>query len=297
MVRAPGKLLLMGAYAVLEGAPALVIAVDRYALAREAAGPPVETPHEVRLAFAAGRAPAVDTTALRAGEQKLGLGSSAAGLVAALGLEVVRQGGNLAAAATRRALFDRARHIHALAQSGGSGVDVAAAVYGGALAYTLSASDARVTPIELPPGLRWTAYWSGRSARTSELLERVRGLRSSAPALWASRQASLRDASLAGERAISTGDLHLLLAAIRAQLEGLQRLGHDCGAPIVPPAFAALAERAAAEGGVFLPSGAGGGDVGLFLGGAVSPAFDRAARALEMQPLALALDRSGVCAL
>ena len=31
--RAPGKLVLSGAYAVLEGAPALVAAVDRYALA------------------------------------------------------------------------------------------------------------------------------------------------------------------------------------------------------------------------------------------------------------------------
>ena len=31
--RAPGKLVLSGAYAVLEGAPALVAAVDRYAVA------------------------------------------------------------------------------------------------------------------------------------------------------------------------------------------------------------------------------------------------------------------------
>ena len=31
--RAPGKLVLSGAYAVLEGAPAIVAAVDRYAMA------------------------------------------------------------------------------------------------------------------------------------------------------------------------------------------------------------------------------------------------------------------------
>jgi len=30
---APGKLVLTGAYAVLEGAPAIVVAVDRYAVA------------------------------------------------------------------------------------------------------------------------------------------------------------------------------------------------------------------------------------------------------------------------
>ena len=37
--RAPGKLVLSGAYSVLEGAPALVAAVDRYALADDAREP------------------------------------------------------------------------------------------------------------------------------------------------------------------------------------------------------------------------------------------------------------------
>ena len=48
--RAPGKIVMSGAYAVLEGAPAIVTAVDRYVLAD--AGRPAEfvTP-EVREAW------------------------------------------------------------------------------------------------------------------------------------------------------------------------------------------------------------------------------------------------------
>ena len=60
----PGKLVLTGAYAVLEGAPAIVVAVDRYAVAdtsRAAASPPAE----VRAAFGADRAPEVDVSALQ----------------------------------------------------------------------------------------------------------------------------------------------------------------------------------------------------------------------------------------
>jgi len=67
-VIAPGKLVLTGAYAVLEGAPAIVAAVDRYAV--------VDTQSPGK----------VDVRSLHdeAG-QKLGLGSSAASLVASFG--------------------------------------------------------------------------------------------------------------------------------------------------------------------------------------------------------------------
>ena len=160
-------------------------------------------------------------------------------------------------------LFDEARRVHAAAQGGGSGVDVAAAVFGGALEYTLSAGGPQTRPVRLPPGLHWTAYWSGSSARTSDLLARVRELRCRDGACWATNQALLKEAALVAARATSTQDFSLFLEAARMQLEGLRRLGEDSGAPIVPPAFVQLAARAASEGGVFVPSGAGGGDIGL----------------------------------
>jgi len=89
IARAPGKVVLSGAYAVLEGAPALVAAIDRYAVADTGREATRVTP-EVREALARrsdGKAPWFDASELRddSGERKLGLGSSAAILVASLG--------------------------------------------------------------------------------------------------------------------------------------------------------------------------------------------------------------------
>ena len=53
--RAPGKLVLSGAYAVLSGAPALVAAVDRYVVA-DSARPTLFDAPEVRAANSVGRA-------------------------------------------------------------------------------------------------------------------------------------------------------------------------------------------------------------------------------------------------
>ncbi|AGP37561.1 hypothetical protein SCE1572_25545 [Sorangium cellulosum So0157-2] len=105
IVRAPGKLVLSGAYAVLEGAPALVAAVDRYVVADPARQADLVT-EEVQAAIDAGaldRAAWFDASALRSAapdptagapagagappreaSRKLGLGSSAAILVATL---------------------------------------------------------------------------------------------------------------------------------------------------------------------------------------------------------------------
>ncbi|MBM4364466.1 MAG: phosphomevalonate kinase, partial [Deltaproteobacteria bacterium] len=81
IARAPGKLVLSGAYAVLEGAPAIVTAVDRWVTA-DTGRPADRLTPEVSAALAGRTAPWFDAGPLRDGEQKLGLGSSAAILVA-----------------------------------------------------------------------------------------------------------------------------------------------------------------------------------------------------------------------
>jgi phosphomevalonate kinase len=140
-VFAPGKLLLTGSYAVLEGAPAIVCAVDRYAVARTAGvdaeavqGTPV-SPEIAAAMDGGGDAPDVDVSSLFSNGKKLGLGSSAAAVVAALGHVAAARGLDLGEAPVRRTIFDRARAAHGTVQSGGSGVDVAASVYGGVLSY------------------------------------------------------------------------------------------------------------------------------------------------------------------
>ena len=279
-VIAPGKVLLTGAYAVLEGAPAIVLAVDRYAVADEAR---------------------VDTSALYHSGTKLGLGSSAAALVASLGREAALLGADLAAPPARDALFLEARDAHAREQRGGSGVDVAASVFGGALRYELAPNrreGARVRPVTLPAGLEVAVYWSGTSARTSDLRARVDALRARSASTYQARFAALSDAARAAAIAIDEGDRQAFLAASRMFADALAALGAAADAPIVPPSFAELGAVAADAGAVFFPSGAGGGDVGVFLGHAApSAAFGARAERLEMKPLSLGIDHGGVRAL
>lgn len=294
-VRAPGKLLLTGAYAVLEGAPAIVLAVDRYAIADDAHGATSPSP-EVHAAFRGARAPDVDASALFDGEgHKLGLGSSAAVLVASLATKAARDGQRLDDASVRRRIFDEACAAHAVVQSGGSGVDVAASVYGGVLRFRRDANGACIEPVALPPKLVVSVVWSGASARTSDLRARVDALRTRDAARYGACFASLSLVARRASDAIDARDSAAFLAAARAHADALVALGSAADAPIVPPAFAELAVVAARSGAVFFPSGAGGGDVGVHLDAAPpSEDFLACARTLGMHPLAVDIDRGGV---
>src|SRR5271169_2224572 len=115
--RAPGKLVLTGAYAVLDGAPAIVAAVDRYAVAdaSRVMGSPAP---EVRAALREGEpVPEADARDLcDAAGRKLGLGSSAAVLVASLAARALTRGEDVADRSVRARLFADARTAHARAQ-------------------------------------------------------------------------------------------------------------------------------------------------------------------------------------
>jgi len=273
-VRAPGKLVLTGAYAVLAGAPAIVMAVDRYAVADASS-----TPADVRALH--------DETG-----RKLGLGSSAAATVAQLGARALAKGDDPRDPAVRDRLFRAARAEHARAQGGGSGVDVAASVYGGVLRYAIDGHEASIRATDLPRGLVYVSYWSGTSARTSELRARVDALRARGPhPVFDELHSAASEAAAAIDRSEAGG----FVRAAREFGAALDALGRAADAPIVPPAFAELASFAAREDSCFLPSGAGGGDVGLWLGCSFpSAAFSERARACAMRSLALSVDRDGV---
>jgi hypothetical protein len=165
VARAPGKLVALGEYAVLDGAPAIVLAVDRYAevaVGRATDGVCALTmyaPDAVERRFAPGNASGaelldvvtagvepplawvatVDSRAFFAGLEKLGLGSSAAVLCAWAGgfRALARSEGRSAPELNVAELID----LHRRFQGGrGSGLDVAASCMGGAISFRLTGS-------------------------------------------------------------------------------------------------------------------------------------------------------------
>ncbi len=295
--RAPGKLVLTGAYAVLVGAPAVVVAVDRHAVA-DASRAARSSPAEVDVAFGDEPAPHLDLSALQdADGRKLGLGSSAAAVVAALGARALRQGQHLLDPTVRAWIFRAAREAHARVQAGGSGVDIAASVYGGALRYQLDAGDVAIRRLRFPSSLVLETYASDHSARTSDLRARVDAARRRSPADAAPIADGMASVAGAAAEAFARGDAAAFVAAARDYQELLARLGALAGAAIVPAGWDGLAERATAERGAFLPSGAGGGDVAVWLGPqAASPDFRARAAGLGLRLLDLHVDGAGVAA-
>ena len=298
-VRAPGKLLLTGAYAVLEGAPAIVVAVDRYAIA-DASRRTARASAEVRAALGDEPAPTVESEELYDGSSKMGLGSSAAVAVAALGACAAARGEDLTDSAVRQAIFRGAREAHARVQAGGSGVDVAASTYGGALRYALPNGGRNqelpdFRSVTLPPGLVMEVFWSGMSARTSVLRAQVDALLERDRLTYGLRMGALGEAAMSAAAAVDAGDVRAFIAAATKTAFGLEALGADAKAPIVPPSYAELARVAEGESAAFLPSGAGGGDVAVYLGTQkCSEGFLGRAYLFGMRPLAISVDRDGV---
>ena len=160
IARAPGKVVLSGAYAVLHGAPAIVTAVSRYVTANTSRPAAFVTP-EVCAALGDHPAPWFDAGPLREGDRKLGLGSSAAIVVASLGaLHGAREPG-IEVGALRRAVFEPALRAHAAAQGGGSGVDVATSVHGGTLSARRTEAGLSVAPLAWPAGLHLEVWFAG----------------------------------------------------------------------------------------------------------------------------------------
>jgi phosphomevalonate kinase len=302
--RAPGKLLLSGAYAVLRGAPAVVTAVQRYAFADITSAASVVTP-EVRAALSdlvadgllteSIEAPWFDASQLRERGRKLGLGSSAAILVASLweAISSLPGYGDRSSLDLRETIFKRAIVAHRKAQGGGSGVDVAASTYGGTMVVRRSKDELYLEATPLPKGLVIEVYAMPESASTSEFVAKVLALGEKDPALFDATFGAQVAASHQAADALRMEDSVGFLHALRAQHRALLELGRSAELPIVLPSVERL-HRTLPEDGCFLPSGAGGGDVSLFVGLESSPpSFRDELRAEGMKPLALSLDAPG----
>lgn len=317
---APGKAVLCGEYAVLGGAPAISMAVNRRARVHIAeTGEPfhsVAAPglHRGAARFRSGDDGAiewlqdVDGFALleevwrcvtpasgrglaltldtrpffrEPGGCKLGFGSSAA-------LATALAAGLSARDLRADDLYRTAAVAHRNFQDGkGSGVDVATAVHGGVIGYWME--PARVERLDWPEGLQFGMLWSGRPASTAGKLARLAGSGRGASA------AGLGDAAAAVLEAWRRGVAGTILDALGGYTEALRRFSADHDLGVFDGGHRELLTGAAGRELVYKPCGAGGGDIGIVLADepeAVSE-FAEHARAHGFEPLRVLCDGSG----
>lgn len=309
---APGKILVAGEYAVIDGAEAILIAVDRRAIGRVSDRAVELSPFldaaRAELARALGPSdPAVaaaarvivDTSALHAGAVKLGLGSSAAATVAALGAALATAGHPVDPPAVHGLAHRAHRAAQASLGAPGSGADIAASTYGGALAVRRAGTEdapLAVRPLALPADLALVAVWTGAAADTATLVARVRGLRGRDRAAYDRAVRPIAEGAGALMRAFEAGSARTAVAAWAAAAEAIAGLGRAAGVELESPVHRQLRGLAEACGGACKPTGAGAGDIALaaFETEAAAAAFRRDAEAAGMLCPDLRVDPAGI---
>jgi phosphomevalonate kinase len=270
-VTAPGKVMVAGEYAVLSHGAAVVMAVDRYATAVSTPTPSGEAPPEVRAALACARREGlltrehsvrVETSGFAQQGRKLGLGSSAAGCVAAVGAAAAAEGHDVQA--LRPDIARIARTGHREAQGGGSGTDVLASALGGLLHVCWPdglEGQALVTPLRWPENLTWSVFWTKTEARTSTLIRSVQAFGQKSPDQMARWMDAIGLATDEFTEALKCARADRAVRAVSAHMEAMDQLGSASNTPIVTEAMRQLAAATAPLGAAVKPSGAGGGDI------------------------------------
>jgi degradative hydroxymethylglutaryl-CoA reductase len=276
-VSAPGKAFLIGEYAVLEGAPALVAALDVRAVAHAAAQPPKNGPsavvrcaHQRVKAYLQARGvqdigapPVVETGGFTMGARKLGLGSSAAVAASVIGYHLTEAGLDPFDPRVREDALSLALAAHAEAQGGGgSGADVAAAVLGGLLRF----QDRKAGTVAMPSWVHIGFVDAGAPAVTSRFVAQVKAAATERPGAYADAITLLSGAvdmflTAFRDSPDPATSLAGVLNATRKHNEGLRALSEMSGAPIMTDAIETIIAQAEAEGLAAKPSGAGGGDL------------------------------------
>jgi phosphomevalonate kinase len=286
---APGKIVLAGEYAVLDGAPAICMAVDRRArvtiststedhhtviapgltnergrfVARDgeitwiAAGEKFALLDEVwRTANARSRTPMsllLDSREFVAAGSgtKIGSGSSAA-LTVALAAALCEL------ADTTGDAVSVAFAAHRQFQGGlGSGADVACSIAGGIIEYRMVGNETRST--DWPAGLEHALLWSGVPVSTG------RKIRHLAAQKTMPSRAALGIAARRLAKAWRKASTHALLGEFHDYTRTLREFSIDHELGIFDAGHAELAVAAEAAGVVYKPCGAGGGDLGIVL--------------------------------
>jgi phosphomevalonate kinase len=302
---APGKAVIWGEYAVLAGAPALVMAVNRYARTRVAsaegawhitasgfvddqtlAAADLQSQKGnfvdgaiavVRAALSALDDPALpaggsvqtDTTEFYHDDDKLGIGSSAAictATCAALAEHLGRPFSEAVAQAAHRALQGKV----------GSGLDVAAACRGGLIRFEQGRSKA----VSWPQEMHYAFVWSGHSSVTTDHLARFVRWRET------TNTGALTDLCTASAALFEKPDLE----GFAHYTDCLKKLDEAANLGIYSPTHQRLDKLAKRAQVVYKPCGAGGGDIGIAVSTGTSPINSFTAQAANESFLTLDLE-------
>lgn len=300
-VSAPGKAVIAGEYAVLFGAPALVTAIDRRATVHitesadrfhrvsvpgladgtwrfhaESGGRIVWQDEvtggllglfECAWRHCAGHSTMpvsieIDTQAFFDPQtgRKFGLGSSAAA-AAALAAALVPASGD------GREIWPLARRIHRDFQQGrGSGVDIAASVFGGTLAYRMQ-DERPPRSLAWPRGLYSRFVWSGKSADTREKLHKLDEQSERQPAALVASAENVA-------RAWDEGDPGGIIDVLNQYVTVLTQFSEALDLGIFDAGHGELLAVAESCNAVYKPCGAGGGDIGVVMAESVDAVED-----------------------
>lgn len=316
IARAPGKMILIGEYAVLHSAKALVCAMECFASVKtstidknlfEIAAPSLSIPSmsfsilkngqlqfEIlqnsdtmkkllffkivleemnKIIHSSGKefqpiTIEIDTIDFYSTNKKnkYGFGSSAAMTVALI--EALLKSVNLLSHYDKHDFFQLAFRTHRKAQGNlGSGIDVAASVYGNVLTYQLKKEKGILTgngqPVECWDDLIVVPIWVGHSTSTRKMVRSVDLLKESSPRIFNHIMNALIQCSENGCESYLQKDKTTFFKSIHEFNEILADLGKQSNTPIVSDAHRKLIDLISDSDVVYKPSGAGGGDIGV----------------------------------